>query len=155
MIAEGTIKTRPVPLPATADAKTLDGFGVEVVSGFDPREFTAEEFKDLERLLYTHNVVLFRDLELTPEQQYKLTKAFDPTCESYGHGNNQVSDGARAEVGRDGGLRVVTEGGLVCWQAPQARKHHPITVIRTPQTSSQPHSSRRRASRSSLCSTPT
>ena len=44
MVAKGTIKTRPVPLPATAEATSLDGFGVEVVSGFDPREFTAEEF---------------------------------------------------------------------------------------------------------------
>lgn len=152
MVAEGTIKTRPVPLPATADAKTLDGFGVEVVSGFDPREFTAEEFKDLERLLYTHNVVLFRDLELTPEQQYKLTKAFDPTCESYGHGNNQVSDGARAEIGRGGGLRRVTDRGLA---SPSSKQAPGITVLRTPQTSSQPHSPRRRASRSSLCFTPT
>lgn len=90
MVAPARIETRPVPLPATADKSRFDGFGVEVVSGFDPRNFTPEEFKELEQLLYTHNVVLFRGLDLTPEQQYKLTKAFDPACESYGHGNNQV-----------------------------------------------------------------
>lgn len=37
-----------------------------------------------------HSVLLFRNTELTPEQQYALTKYFDPASESYGHGNNKT-----------------------------------------------------------------
>ncbi len=36
--------------------------------------------------------MLFRDVDLSPEQQYALTKAFDPTSESYGHGNNKTGE---------------------------------------------------------------
>ena len=37
-----------------------------------------------------YGALLFRNVDLTPEQQYALTKAFDPSCESYGHGNNKT-----------------------------------------------------------------
>lgn len=54
-----------------------------------------------------HSALLFRNVDLTPEQQYALTKvcivtslldksdclqAFDPTSESYGHGNNKTGE---------------------------------------------------------------
>lgn len=103
------IETRAVPLPPTADPEYFQGFGVEVVSGFDPADFTDEQFQALERLLYEHDVVLFRGLDLTPEQQYRLTKAFDPTCESYGHGNNQVR-GVGEHVLRGGSFRASRRG---------------------------------------------
>lgn len=89
-MVNSAICTKPLPAPPSVDAKLFKSFGVEVVSGFDPTDFTPEQFIELERLLYEHDVVLFRGLDLAPEHQYKLTKAFDPTCESYGHGNNQV-----------------------------------------------------------------
>ncbi|KAF4606103.1 hypothetical protein EYR38_000148 [Pleurotus pulmonarius] len=61
-----------------------------------------------ERLI-KHSVLLFRDVELTLEEQYSLTKvrrnlqpefllivsslqAFDPEAENYGHGNNKVDN---------------------------------------------------------------
>lgn len=37
-----------------------------------------------------HSALLFKDVNLTPEAQYALTKAFDPSSESYGHGNNKT-----------------------------------------------------------------
>ncbi|KZT01178.1 Clavaminate synthase-like protein [Laetiporus sulphureus 93-53] len=83
------IEIAPLAIPATADASKLAGFGVEI-KGVNPGELTPEQFKEIEQLLYNHDVLLFRDVDLTPEQQYRLTKAFDPTSESYGHGNNKT-----------------------------------------------------------------
>ncbi|KAK0209241.1 taurine catabolism dioxygenase [Desarmillaria ectypa] len=40
--------------------------------------------------LYKHDALLFRNVDLSPEQQYALTKAFDPESENYGHGNNKT-----------------------------------------------------------------
>lgn len=35
-------------------------------------------------------MLVFKDCKITPEQQYKLTKSFDPLSENYGHGNNKT-----------------------------------------------------------------
>ncbi|KAH9973306.1 taurine catabolism dioxygenase [Lactifluus volemus] len=37
-----------------------------------------------------YDALLFRNTNISPEQQYALTKAFDPLAESYGHGNNKT-----------------------------------------------------------------
>ena len=39
---------------------------------------------------HQHSALLFRNANVTPEAQYALTKAFDPSAESYGHGNNKT-----------------------------------------------------------------
>ncbi|EMD42350.1 hypothetical protein CERSUDRAFT_110859 [Gelatoporia subvermispora B] len=83
------IETAPLPLPPSADLSKFVDFGREV-KGVNPGTLTPEQFKEIERLLYKHSALLFRNVDLTPEQQYALTKAFDPTAENYGHGNNKT-----------------------------------------------------------------
>ncbi|KAG6852797.1 hypothetical protein C0991_009100 [Blastosporella zonata] len=83
------IELVPFPLPPSADASKFADFGREV-RGVDPGSLDAEQFADIQEALYKHDVLLFRDVTLTPEQQYALTKAFDPQSESYGHGNNKT-----------------------------------------------------------------
>ncbi|KAF5383970.1 hypothetical protein D9757_006913 [Collybiopsis confluens] len=78
-----------LPLPASADASKFKDFGREV-RGIDPGSLTPEQFEQVKDALYKHDALLFRDVNLTPEQQYALTKAFDPQSESYGHGNNKT-----------------------------------------------------------------
>ncbi|KAG8742615.1 hypothetical protein FRC10_001213 [Ceratobasidium sp. 414] len=84
-----SIKVAPLPLPPSADPSKFNDFGREVV-GLDAGNLTPEQFKEVEQLLYKHSALLFRNTSLSPEQQYQLTKAFDPASESYGHGNNKT-----------------------------------------------------------------
>ncbi|KAH7874395.1 hypothetical protein F5879DRAFT_291920 [Lentinula edodes] len=79
----------PLPLPASADASKFIDFGREV-RGVDPGSLSPELFEQIKDALYKHDALLFRDVKLTPEQQYALTKAFDPQSENYGHGNNKT-----------------------------------------------------------------
>ncbi len=94
------IELVPIPLPASADASRLANFGREV-KGIDPAAITpgSELLKEIESALYTvgleikrfslaeflcslifelhelqHGVLLFRDIKLTPAQQYAITK---------------------------------------------------------------------------------
>ncbi|KAI0082139.1 Clavaminate synthase-like protein [Panus rudis PR-1116 ss-1] len=93
------IELSPLPLPKSSDASKFADFGREV-KGVKPGELSPEEFKEIHDLLYKHDVLLFRNAHLTPEQQYALTKAcrfsfigaFDPSSESYGHGNNKTGE---------------------------------------------------------------
>ncbi|KAF8753723.1 Alpha-ketoglutarate dependent xanthine dioxygenase [Rhizoctonia solani] len=105
------IEVLPLPLPPSADASKFKEFGREV-KGVDVGNLTPEQFKEIEELLYKYNALLFRNTSLSPEQQYRLTKvyppppnrsvddfrltrggqAFDPTSESYGHGNNKTGN---------------------------------------------------------------
>ncbi|KIP01365.1 hypothetical protein PHLGIDRAFT_20676 [Phlebiopsis gigantea 11061_1 CR5-6] len=85
------IEVAPLPLPPSADPSKFAEFGREV-KGINPGVLTPEQFKEIEELLYKHSVLLFPNVEVTPEQQYALTKAFDPTSESYGHGNNKTGE---------------------------------------------------------------
>ncbi|KAJ1302647.1 hypothetical protein OPQ81_002964 [Rhizoctonia solani] len=85
------VEVLPLPLPHSADASKFKDFGREV-KGLDIGNLTPEQFKQVEELLYKHSALLFRNTNLTPEQQYRLTKAFDPTSESYGHGNNKTGN---------------------------------------------------------------
>ncbi|TFK56915.1 Clavaminate synthase-like protein [Heliocybe sulcata] len=83
------IEVVPLPLPPSADASKFKDFGREV-KGVSPGELNDEQFEVVRDLLYKHDALLFRDVTLTPEQQYRLTKMFDPKSESYGHGNNKT-----------------------------------------------------------------
>ncbi|KAH9059875.1 hypothetical protein EDB87DRAFT_1618910 [Lactarius vividus] len=83
------IQTVPLTLPPSADPSKFTLFGREVI-GVDPESVSPTEFAEIERLLYTHDALLFRNANLSPSQQYALTKAFDPTSESYAHGNQKT-----------------------------------------------------------------
>ncbi|KAF9069345.1 hypothetical protein BDP27DRAFT_1392392 [Rhodocollybia butyracea] len=85
------IELIPLPLPPSADASKFVDFGREV-RGVDPGSLKpdSELFERVKDALYKHDALLFRDVKLTPEQQYALTKAFDPLSENYGHGNGKT-----------------------------------------------------------------
>lgn len=85
------IETAPLPLPPSADASKFTDFGREVI-GVNPGQLSPEQFAEIEKLLYQvrgrksssmravltyacqHSALLFRNADLTPEQQYALTK---------------------------------------------------------------------------------
>ena len=86
------IEVVPLPLPSSADPSKFADFGREV-KGVDPGQLTDEQFKEVQELLYKvrsilssfkalqvshrttqHDALLFRNANLTPEQQYALTK---------------------------------------------------------------------------------
>ncbi|KAF8532173.1 Clavaminate synthase-like protein [Gautieria morchelliformis] len=85
-----TFDVVPLPLPVSVDTAQFREFGREVI-GADLTRLSQREFQDIENLLYKHGVLLFRNVRLTPEEQYTLTKAFDPCAQSYGHGNNKLA----------------------------------------------------------------
>ncbi|KAL4260264.1 TfdA dioxygenase [Pleurotus pulmonarius] len=85
------IELAPLPLPTSADPSILRDFGREV-KGVRLGALSPEDFGQIQGALYKHSVLLFRDVELTLEEQYSLTKAFDPEAENYGHGNNKVDN---------------------------------------------------------------
>jgi alpha-ketoglutarate-dependent taurine dioxygenase len=64
-------------------------FGAEV----DACNLTAlsdSDFTELQRAVLTHHVVVVRGQHnLTPKQQFELTRRFDPTVRTYGHGHNK------------------------------------------------------------------
>lgn len=86
----------PLTLPASADPSFFATFGKEVKGVTDPGNLTSEQFNELQDALYKHSVLLLRNCKLTPEQQYALTKAFDPQSESYGHGNNKTGSAKKS-----------------------------------------------------------
>jgi hypothetical protein len=85
------IELVPLPLPASADPSKFADFGREV-KGINPGTLSPEEFEQVKDALYKvsispfpylhdpsiqyrqHDALLFRDVVLTPEQQYALTK---------------------------------------------------------------------------------
>ena len=86
------IEVLPIPLPPTANAAKCGQMG-RVVKGVSPGTATEEQLKEIHDLLYKvsgflanprtcdaetvlvkHDILLFQDCSLTPEQQYKLAK---------------------------------------------------------------------------------
>jgi alpha-ketoglutarate-dependent taurine dioxygenase len=64
-------------------------FGAEVEACDLPRLSDAD-FAALERAVLTHHVVVVRgQAGLSPADQFALTRRFDPTAESYGHGHRK------------------------------------------------------------------
>ena len=50
-------------------------------------DLNTTDFDTVHRALYTHQVLLFKNQQnLSPKAQYELTRMFDPTTTSYGHG---------------------------------------------------------------------
>ncbi|KAG8870133.1 hypothetical protein FRC20_000371 [Serendipita sp. 405] len=85
------IEIAPLPTPASADPNLMKDFGREV-KGVHPGKLTPEQLEEVKELLYKYNALLFRDVVVSPEEQYALTKAFDPQSENYGHGNNKTGN---------------------------------------------------------------
>ncbi|KAF5332583.1 hypothetical protein D9611_005152 [Ephemerocybe angulata] len=79
----------PIPFPPSLDVSHFQDFGREV-KGVHPGDVAQDQrlFHDIEDALYTHDLLLFRDVDLTPEQQHSLVKAFDTSAEQYAHGND-------------------------------------------------------------------
>jgi alpha-ketoglutarate-dependent taurine dioxygenase len=72
----------PLPSPSSA----VD-FGVDA-GVLDLPRLSAEAFTELERAVFTHQVVVVRGQRgLAPRDQFELTRRFDPSVEAYGHGH--------------------------------------------------------------------
>jgi alpha-ketoglutarate-dependent taurine dioxygenase len=64
-------------------------FGAEVAA-CDLAHLNDADFAALERAVLTHHVVVVRGQGgLAPKEQFALTRRFDPTVETYGHGHNK------------------------------------------------------------------
>jgi alpha-ketoglutarate-dependent taurine dioxygenase len=111
------LKVSPLPAPPSFAASEVPDFGA-LVSGFDPATATPEQFAEVEDLLYKHSILVFRGLDVSPENQYRLTKHFDPSAETYGHGNNKTGSEKKSILVRDSRqdiwcqLNVRTASGL-------------------------------------------
>ncbi|KAH7884907.1 Clavaminate synthase-like protein [Phlebopus sp. FC_14] len=86
-----SIQFVPVQLPATANAGRLSGFGKEVI-GVDVTRITPDEFSVIEKALYEHDFLLFRNTIITPEQHYQIVKRFHPGADSHGHGAKKFEE---------------------------------------------------------------
>ncbi|GAA5880518.1 hypothetical protein JCM3774_000635 [Rhodotorula dairenensis] len=81
------LSVRPVPYANSVGKRMRHAqFGVIVSGVRDINDVSPEEFQVIEKLLYTHGVVVFEDVDLTPAGQWALTGAFDPAAIEYGHG---------------------------------------------------------------------
>lgn len=89
-IPRSSLSVSPISAPPPFASDEVPEFGA-LVSGFDPATATPEQFNEVEDLLYKHSILVFKGLHsVTPAQQYALTKHFDPSAETYGHGNNKT-----------------------------------------------------------------
>jgi len=79
------LQVRPLePAPSSS----VD-FGAEIAD-CDAAQLSDADFDDLYRAVLTHHVVVMRgQAGLTPQQQYELTRRFDPSVETYGHGHDK------------------------------------------------------------------
>ena len=82
------LSTQPIP-------KCDLNFG-RVVENIDPSRLSDSQFDEINELLHKHSFLLFKDVNLIPEDQDKLTRAFDPFAKSYGHGNNKTSQESKS-----------------------------------------------------------
>jgi alpha-ketoglutarate-dependent taurine dioxygenase len=72
--------------PLASSSPEVD-FGVDAGS-LDLPSLSDAEFAELERAVFTHQVVVVREQAgLSPQHQFELTRRFDPTVRTYGHGN--------------------------------------------------------------------
>lgn len=80
-----TLQIRPLEPPP---GSTVD-FGAEI-SECDLVHLSSADFEALARAVLTHQVVVVRgQASLTPQHQYELTRRFDPTVQTYGHGHDK------------------------------------------------------------------
>jgi alpha-ketoglutarate-dependent taurine dioxygenase len=93
MVALSLEVAAPKPAPSKLMFAPLASPSAKVDFGVDagvldlPR-LTREEFAELERAVFTHQVVVVRGQRgLSPREQLELTRRFDPTALAYGHGH--------------------------------------------------------------------
>ena len=80
-----SLKVRPL---APAPGSTVD-FGAEVDAG-DLSRLSDADFEALSNAVLTQHVVVVRGQgALTPQHQFELTRRFDPTVQTYGHGHDK------------------------------------------------------------------
>ncbi|KAJ7358603.1 Clavaminate synthase-like protein [Mycena albidolilacea] len=119
------IQLTPLPLPASADASKFTEFGREV-SGVDPGNLTSEQFEEVREAFPKYDTLLFWNATLTPEQQYAVTKAFDPTSQNYGHGNNKTEGTAKSILHPD--LKTIPRLAEAKLKHPSHTTFHKTTV---------------------------
>jgi alpha-ketoglutarate-dependent taurine dioxygenase len=82
---ETTLEIAPLRPPPGCDVD----FGAEVAA-CDLPWLSSADFALLEHTVLTRHVVVVRGQgTLTPKEQYELTRRFDPTVQTYGHGQNK------------------------------------------------------------------
>ncbi|KAF8543134.1 hypothetical protein BDD12DRAFT_822162 [Trichophaea hybrida] len=82
MDSVSAIEIKPYPqLPGSRRQLGAEVFGIDLNSMSD------SDFETLRSALYHHHVLVVKNqTSTTPKAQYELTKRFDPSAESYGHG---------------------------------------------------------------------
>src|SRR4051812_46450696 len=82
-LTQSALEIRPL---APEPGSSVD-FGAEIAA-CELASLSDADFDALSRAVLTHHVVVIRDQAgLTPKQQYELTRRFDPTVQTYGHGH--------------------------------------------------------------------
>ncbi|EEB09120.1 sulfonate dioxygenase [Schizosaccharomyces japonicus yFS275] len=71
------------------DIEPLEGYDFgAVVKNIDLTKLTKGQFQQIEKALFTFQVLCFRNQHnLTPEVQFEITHQFDPATSTYGHGD--------------------------------------------------------------------
>jgi alpha-ketoglutarate-dependent taurine dioxygenase len=78
------------PLEPAPGSSVDFGAEVAVTGGIDLGRLSDADFVALERAVLVHHVVVVRDqARLSPQQQYELTRRFDPSVHTYGHGTDK------------------------------------------------------------------
>ncbi|APA06693.1 hypothetical protein SS1G_04722 [Sclerotinia sclerotiorum 1980 UF-70] len=81
-MAVKTLEVKPISSP---DNSSLN-FGAEI-DNVNLESLSEEDFKVIRNALYKYHVVVLKNQAgLSPKAQYELTRRFDPTAETYGHG---------------------------------------------------------------------
>jgi xanthine dioxygenase len=74
--------------PLSSPSREVD-FGVEVTLD-SVAKLSEAEFQELADAVFTHQVVVVRGQgALSPREQFELTRRFDPTVQTYGHGHSK------------------------------------------------------------------
>lgn len=80
-----SLTIRPLEPAAGSDVD----FGAEVLA-CDLAQLSGADFAALERAVLNYHVVVVRgQAELAPQHQFELTRRFDPTVRTYGHGHDK------------------------------------------------------------------
>ncbi|THV55982.1 hypothetical protein BGAL_0001g00440 [Botrytis galanthina] len=79
------VKTLEVK-PFSSQENSSLNLGAEI-NNVDLEHLSEEDFKTIRNALYNYHVVVLKNQAgLSPKAQYDLTRRFDPTAETYGHG---------------------------------------------------------------------
>ncbi|KAF7892968.1 uncharacterized protein EAF02_000506 [Botrytis sinoallii] len=79
------VKTLEVK-PFSSQENSSLNLGAEI-NNVDLEHLSEEDFKTIRNALYNYHVVVLKNQAgLSPKAQYELTRRFDPTAETYGHG---------------------------------------------------------------------